>query len=75
MSLRARRALRKKLGRSLERLTKKPRLSKQFYKSAKRSLLPNILLTLSSYRLKLTRTMRYYAMYFTTVLKRTLRIV
>jgi hypothetical protein len=75
MSLKARRALRKRLGRSLERLTKKLRLSKQFYKSTRRSLLPNMLLTLNSYRLKLTRIMRYYVIYSTTVLKRTLRIV
>jgi hypothetical protein len=75
MSLRVRKALRKKLERSLERLTKKPRLSKRFYKSAKRSLLPNTLLILSSYRLRLTRTMRYYAMYFIIVLRRILRIV
>jgi hypothetical protein len=74
MSLRARRALKKKLGRSLRRLIKKSRLSKQFYKSARRSLLPNILLILSSYRLRLTRTMRYYVIYFIIVLKRTLRI-
>jgi hypothetical protein len=75
MSLRARRALRKKLERSLERLIKRLRLSKQFYKSTRRSLLPNTLLTLSNYRLRLTRITRYYVIYFITVLRRTLKIV
>jgi hypothetical protein len=75
MSLKARKALRKKLERSLRRLIKKSRLSKQFYKSTKRSLLPNTLLTLSNYRLRLTRITRYYAMHFITVLRRILKIV
>jgi hypothetical protein len=74
MSLRARRALRKKLGRSLEKLTKKPKLSKQFYKSTKKSLIPNILLILSSYRLRLTRIICYCVMYSIIVLKRMFRI-
>jgi hypothetical protein len=75
MFLKVRKALRKKLERSLKRLIKKPRLSKQFYKSTKRSLLLNILLTLSSYRLRLTKIIRYYVIYFITVLKRILKIV
>jgi hypothetical protein len=75
MSLKARKALRKKLGRSLKRLIKKPRLSKQFYKSARRSLLPNTLLILSNYRLRLTRITRYYIMHFIIVLRKILRIV
>jgi hypothetical protein len=75
MSLRARRALRKKLGRSLERLIRRSRLNKQFYKSTRRSLLSNTLLILSSYRLRLTRIMRYYVIHFIIVLKRILKTV